>query len=171
MVRLYDKSKVKGQLDTLSDFIKEHFPGHYAEHLEEISKKGIGDRACIIMMELKLKNDAMGTALIGAQTELKDSMEFSTPKGIPGPPGPMGPAGSVAPPETRSITLEESYAYADSYTPVRVHVKGAEGEGDRDVYGNIVGHIEETEGEMELDVDIGGVVHRFPLCRVFVEID
>lgn len=168
MARTYNKASIQNQLHVISKHIEEHFPGHYAEHLEQVGKLGICDRAIIIMVELKMKVDALGKALIDAQKEMGDSLQFSTSKGIPGPPGPMGPAGPTQ--TIRNITPEESYAYMDSYTPVIVHTCVEEGEGDKDVIGNIVGHVEDENGNIELEVDVGGTTLQLPLNRVFVDV-
>jgi len=78
------------QLDKLSHYIEEHFPGHYAEHLAEINRKGLGDRAILIMQELKMRIDAVNSSNIELQKQLKKYMDREMEADLPPIPPPPG---------------------------------------------------------------------------------
>ena len=84
MVRLYKKNSVKGQLDKLSHHIQEFYPGHYAEHLQQIQfGKGIGDRAIMILVEQQMKVSALGKALLEVERQLKEKMDSEAAEAFP----------------------------------------------------------------------------------------
>lgn len=164
MTRTYDRIDVQKQLTLLSDFIQNHFPGHYAEHLAKIGHQGIGERAMIIMTELKMKTDALGKAMVEAQIErsaLSDKEAEEINESFPPVPG-------CPEIKLRGISMKESYQFADINKPVWALLV-EDDKPQRYIYGNIVGHIEDEDGNFELDINIGSDVHRINMCRVFVE--